>query len=49
VNNVAQALGTFFHAYLKKVGLMKIAKAHGFQNNLKLLIYDNLPMFINVF
>ncbi len=45
LNNVAWAIGVFFQAYLKEVRLMKIVRAHGFQNN-ESLIYDILLMYI---
>jgi hypothetical protein len=34
MDNVGWACGVFFQAYFKKVGLMKIVRAHGFQNNI---------------
>jgi len=33
VDNVTWVLGVFFQAYLKEVGLIKIMRANGFQNN----------------
>jgi hypothetical protein len=33
MDNVAWELGIFFQAFVKEVGLMKIATAHGFQND----------------
>ncbi len=33
IDNVTWEFGVFFQAYVKEVGLMKIATAHGFQNN----------------
>jgi hypothetical protein len=45
MDNVAWAIGVFFQAYLKEVSLMKIVRAHRFQNN-ESLIYDILLMYI---
>jgi hypothetical protein len=46
MDNVGWAYGVFFQAYFKEVGLMKIVRAHGFQNNILNL---DLRYFINFY
>jgi hypothetical protein len=45
VDNVVWALDVFFQAYLKELGLINIAIAHGFQNNLSSWFMMFLLMF----